>query len=296
MQNQVEAQITLSDGRKLGYRLTGDPDGRPLLYFHGFPGSRLEADWLCNDASGCDWRIYALDRPGMGLSDYLPGRTLRDWPCDVAEFANTIGLGKFSILGVSGGAPYAAACAWAMQERLRAVGLVCGLGPVHQPENLAGMRSLNRVLINLLHRFPKLSRPAYSPFAFFFKRWPLALLDLHTHSLPPSDRAVLAMPEFREILSGSFQESVRGGAQGGEHELQIFSDPWGFDVREIRVPVSLWHGERDQIVPCAMGRRLAELIPDCRSTFCVGDGHYSLLVHWRRDILAGLRTLADARP
>jgi pimeloyl-ACP methyl ester carboxylesterase len=100
---EVEGRVVLSDGRRLGYRATGAPDGDPLFYFHGFPGSRLEADLLCKDAGTHGWRVFAIDRPGIGLSDFVPGRTLHDWPRDVEEFANALRIDHFTVIGVSGG-------------------------------------------------------------------------------------------------------------------------------------------------------------------------------------------------
>ena len=128
----VEGRVVLSDGRRLGYRATGAPDGDPLFYFHGFPGSRLEADLLCKEAGMGGWRVFAIDRPGIGLSDFMPGRTLHDWPRDVEEFANALRIDHFTVIGVSGGGPYAAITAWALKKRVRATGIVCGLGPLQK--------------------------------------------------------------------------------------------------------------------------------------------------------------------
>lgn len=129
---EVEGRVILSDGRRLGYKAIGAPDGDPLFYFHGFPGSRLEADLLCKNAEVCGWRVFAIDRPGIGLSDFLRGRTLHDWPRDVAEFANALRIDHFTVIGVSGGGPYAAVTAWALRKRVRATGIVAGLGPLQK--------------------------------------------------------------------------------------------------------------------------------------------------------------------
>ncbi|MGI4944133.1 MAG: alpha/beta fold hydrolase, partial [Janthinobacterium lividum] len=91
----------------------GDPAGPPVLYFHGWPASRLEAG-LIPDLSV---RLLALDRPGYGRSTPQPGRTLLDWPADVAAVADRLGLAKFHVVGLSGGGPYAAACALALPDR-----------------------------------------------------------------------------------------------------------------------------------------------------------------------------------
>lgn len=254
----------------------------------------MEADLLCQASGGCRWRVYSLDRPGMGISDFKHDRSLCDWPQDVTEFADSLGIGQFVVMGVSGGGPYAAACAWALPERVRAAGLVCGLGPVYDRKSLEGMRAFNRSMLALLHRFPNALSPTYRPIAFILSHWPLAMLDAHIHSLPLQDRAVLKDPTFRAVLANSFREAVRQGAIGGEQELKIYSSPWGFEPSEIKVPTGLWHGDLDTIVPCAMGCGLAAEIPRCRATIFHGDGHYSVLAHRRDEILETLLRIAGS--
>jgi pimeloyl-ACP methyl ester carboxylesterase len=103
--------IRLRGGRRLGYAERGDPGGRPLLYFHGWPGSRVEGCLGDEPARAKGIRLMALDRPGMGLSDHQPRRALVDWPDDVIEVAAALRLDRFAVLGISGGGPYAAVCA-----------------------------------------------------------------------------------------------------------------------------------------------------------------------------------------
>ena len=128
--------ITLPDGRRLGCAEYGDPDAMPVLYCHGFPSCRLEPSML--PVSGI--RLIALDRPGYGLSDPLPGRTLLDWPRDVAAAADALGLGRFAVAGVSGGAPYAAACAALLKDRVMGLALICGIAPPGKAGKPAGPR------------------------------------------------------------------------------------------------------------------------------------------------------------
>lgn len=135
----------LPDGRRLGFLDTAaltpgamDPALPAIFYFHGFPGSRLEAAFLPLD--GC--RLIGVDRPGYGLSDPAPERRLGDFARDVAALADHLGIARFAVLGVSGGAPYAAACAHALPGRVAAAGLVCGLGPPEAPGMASGRLAL----------------------------------------------------------------------------------------------------------------------------------------------------------
>src|SRR5262245_6028460 len=100
--------LKLKDGRNLGFAQFGADSAPPVFYFHGWPGSRLEAGFF--EIPGV--QMIGVDRPGYGLSDPHPKRKLADWPNDVAALADHLGFGKFAIVGMSGGGPYAAACAY----------------------------------------------------------------------------------------------------------------------------------------------------------------------------------------
>ena len=123
--------ITLPDGRKLGYAQYGSATGQAIIYLHGLPGSRLEAAGYHDIALSLYARIIAIDRPGLGLSSPYPQRTLLDFPKDVQHLAEHLNLSTYSVLGVSGGGPYALACAFSLPPtRLKCVSLVCGMGPM----------------------------------------------------------------------------------------------------------------------------------------------------------------------
>jgi pimeloyl-ACP methyl ester carboxylesterase len=131
--------ITLRDGRRLGFAEFGDRQGKPVFYFHGFPGSRLEARLADRISRESKIRFIGIDRPGYGLSSLKPGRTFVDWADDVIGLADALGVDRFSILGVSGGGPYAAACACKIPDRLDTIGIICGMGPVDVPGLLPDM-------------------------------------------------------------------------------------------------------------------------------------------------------------
>jgi pimeloyl-ACP methyl ester carboxylesterase len=122
--------VILNDGRTLGFAEYGDPSGEPVLEFHGVPGSRLEA-WYYDDAGKrVGARVIGIDRPGFGISTYRKDYRIADWPSDVLEFANALGLTRFAVAGVSSGSPYALACARFIPERLKACAIVSGISPL----------------------------------------------------------------------------------------------------------------------------------------------------------------------
>lgn len=131
MSFRTRQTLILPDRRLLGFAEFGDPSGTPLVYFHGFPMSRLEGWSIDRMARRRRLRVIAPDRPGFGLSTFRDQRRITDWPVDVRALASHLGLERFAILGVSGGGPYAVACASALpREMLSAVGVVAGGPPV----------------------------------------------------------------------------------------------------------------------------------------------------------------------
>ena len=150
--------VSLPDGRRLAYAEYGDPQGHPTFYFHGLPGSRLEAILAADSAARAGIRLIASDRPGIGGSDPQPRRTLLDWPADVLRLADHIGIPHFSVVGVSGGAPYAAVCAYAIPERLDAVMIVSGVAPFDEHEPLDPMIWLSKVAVRSDQTIPTLLR------------------------------------------------------------------------------------------------------------------------------------------
>src|SRR6185312_7099010 len=115
---EVEHRVRLADGRTLACLQLGDPTGSPVLYFHGYPGSRLEARVAAVAAGQLGLRLLAVDRPGFGQSTFQPGRTVGAWAADVAALADQLAVGRFSVVSISGGAPYALACAALLPDRV----------------------------------------------------------------------------------------------------------------------------------------------------------------------------------
>ena len=168
-------KLRLVDGRRLAYAEYGVPNGRPAFYCHGFPGSQREAQLIDPAARAQNVRIIAADRPGYGDSDPLPGRSILAWAKDLTALADHLGLDRFSLIGVSGGAPYALACAFLIPERLIACTLVCPLGPIYIPDLLNQMSRLAQLHFSTAHRTPLLSRLLIGgPVADLLAAWPCA--------------------------------------------------------------------------------------------------------------------------
>jgi len=287
MPADMHRRMTLPDGRRLGYAVVGDPAGRPLLYFHGYPGSRLESRLAVGVAERLGARVIAVDRPGYGLSDFKPGRTLADWPADVVALADSLGLDRFAAVGASGGGPSLLACAALIPQRLSAAGIVCGLGPLKPPGNTDGMALFNRFGL-ALGRVPGAARAILGTCAPLLRRNPDRLVSRLIALLPEPDRSSLASAELRPFLTESFGEAFRQGGRGAAHDLRLYATGWPFDPATIGIEVLAWHGERDTIVPPAMTRYLERTLPRCRATFFPDEGHFSLIQRRLEPIFARL--------
>jgi pimeloyl-ACP methyl ester carboxylesterase len=275
-----------ADGRRLGYAEWGEPEGVPVLFFHGWPGSRLEGRLGDEAASAAGVRLIALDRPGMGLSGFQPGRTFLDWPADVVQVAAALGLDRFAVLGISGGGPYAAACAWKLTDGLTCAGIVSGLAPLNVPGAIAGMGRRNRLTFQLVGHLAVLRRTLMAAMSVSVARQPDRVLERGVAA--SVDKDYLARPYVREVLADSLSEAFRSGSRGPAWEMGLYARPWGFRLDEIRTPVHLWHGEQDANAPVTMGRYLATTIPQCQAIFYPGEGHLHF-VDRLPEILAVLR-------
>jgi pimeloyl-ACP methyl ester carboxylesterase len=281
--------LRLPDGRLLAAAEFGDPSGRPLFYFHGYPGSRLEAALGHAAASRRGVRLIALDRPGFGRSDSSPGRRLSDWPGDVEAAADELGLDRFAVAGVSGGGPFAAACAARLGERLTAAGVICGLGPPRSRHRGDGMMWHNRLGLDLAARVPWLARPVLGAVGPLLPRLcNLAIANLKRH-VAACDRETLADPVVLSTVSTAFREGLSRGGAGMAEDGRIFGKDWDFDPAAIRVPVLLWHGEQDRVVPASMGRWVAAAIPETRATYYPEEGHFSIVVRRIEEIFCVLQ-------
>jgi pimeloyl-ACP methyl ester carboxylesterase len=271
VEDGTDRTIRLRDGRRLGYAEWGDAGGRPLLYFHGWPGSRVEGHLASEVARAKGFRLIAIDRPGMGLSGFQPRRTLVDWPDDVLQLAAALALDHFAVLGISGGGPYAAACAWKLSDRLTRAGIVSCLAPLDVPGATAGMSRQNRLAFQLVGRLSVLRRLLMARSGVSVRRHPDRVLESGVAAAV--DKKYLDRPDVRKILVESLSEAYRSGSRGPAWEMGLYARPWGFRVEDIRTPVYLSHGEQDANAPVTMGRYLASVIPECQATFYSGEGH-----------------------
>lgn len=275
----IDETLTLPEGRVLGYAEYGDPKGVPVFYFHGFPGSRYEARFTDEPAKTKGARIIALDRPGIGLSDFQLERRLTDWPIDVAAAAGQLGIDRFAVAGMSGGGPYSAACARRLPGRLTSATIISGLGPLAAPGIVSAMSLQNRLLsMAAVYALP-LAQFTLTLLGRQLDDREKAIAQIH-RSANEADRRVLdEHPEVADGLYDSMREAYRQGSRGLRWELRLYARNWGFRLDRITVPVHVWQGEADENVPPVMARYQAERIPGCEATYWPGEGHFAGVRH-----------------
>ncbi len=261
----------------------GDPAGPVVLYFHGWPASRLEAGLIPD----LPVRLLALDRPGYGRSSPQPGRTLLDWPRDVADVADRLGLDRFHVVGLSGGAPYAVACAYELPHRVVGAALVCPVPPAYGIHpRAAGVGHLFR-----LGRHPVLAHRLFSMIRPLLHRRIITPRTLVGGSLPAADRECLT----RQTLSGLarvWREGIGRSVQGALSDAQIYAQEWHVPMGQITMPVDVWYGSEDSLIPLH-GLAPFEAIPGMRLHVMPNEGHYSLAIRHAATIL---RRLTEPSP
>ncbi len=248
--------VRLPDGRSVTFSAAGPADGFPVVYCHGAIGSpRWHTPGLDAVTERLGVRYLVVDRPGFGGSDPSPGRTVADHARDLGDLMNLLGYRRFSVVGVSAGAPYALACGWALADRLVAVAAVSPLGPAHGPGASPSLR----------YRVPlvPLGSPRLGPAVAHLG---LLALGLRRQTCP---RAMI--DDYLVCRSG-----------------------WGFDPGDLEVPVTLWHGRGDRLVPLAHTRALAAAIPCCEARVDPRGGHF--FYSHRLDVILGSLLPDLARP
>jgi pimeloyl-ACP methyl ester carboxylesterase len=271
--------ITLYDGRRLGFADWGDPTRKPVLDFRGLPSSRygdgIDPAFLVSHGI----RRITVDRPGMGDSDFLSGRSLRDWPGDVADLANHLHLSRFWLLGTSGGGPYVAACAYRMTDRIVRAAIVSGLGPLDRPGALEGMNELEKRIMLAARHQPLLALAAVGFATTADRIRPGTIYRGLVDALPACDQTVARRPSVRKSIVDSYRRAFARGTRGQVHDWAVIASPWGFRPDEIRVEVQLWHGDCDDRVPLHHAEYLDKAIPRSELAVLQGEGHMIAFSH-----------------
>lgn len=281
------AKFTLPDGRILSYAEYGDPAGYPLIWCHGNPGSRREADLLeptLLQRAGV--RAIVPERPGIGLSSWRNNRKLLEWPTDLAALTAFLQLERFALLGLSAGAPYALASVRAMPRRITRTAIISGIGPIDALD-AAARKQLGRNYFLIARRSYWLVRWIIWMMAQKLRQ-PDQLMTQVMADLPVADQDVLSEPRTRQSFLNLLHESLRQGTRGLAWDAALIARPWGLPLHDIRSHVDIWHGDADRNAPLVMGGTMAEQLPNSHLHILPGEGHFSVVLRHLNTILPTL--------
>jgi pimeloyl-ACP methyl ester carboxylesterase len=273
--NRIDQVFDLPNGRRIGFAEWGSLDGFPVFLLHGTPGSRR---WFTQDdpvAHQLGLRLITPDRPGYGLSTPLARRCVLDYPEDIKLLADYLGINHFSVIGVSGGSAYAAACASLLAPRVVSAGLVAGVAEFDRGRIPTGMCRENRFAFLLSRYFPCLLRQGLLMGRKLMEVAPQRYIEgveKNISHLCASDQKVMRGEGAQVLmhLREAFRQNVREAAA----EPALLMRPWGFRLADIAVPVHLWHGTDDTLAPIGPVQKMAEQIPHCKRHFLEGKGHF----------------------
>ena len=243
---------------------------------HGTPGARRQIPEAARlAAEELDVRLIGIDRPGVGDSTSFRYESLLDFPADLATVADRLGVERFAMIGLSGGGPYALACAHAMPDRVAAVAVLGGVAPTQGPD--APRRRPRGVRRPVRRRPSVVPRPAVADAQRAHPRPATARLA----GLRPLRAAVpggrsqrcFGRPEIKAMFLDDLLGGSRRGIRAPIYDIMLFTRAWGFSVRDVQVPVRWWHGDSDNIVPLAHGEHLVPLIPDAELYIRPGESH-----------------------
>jgi pimeloyl-ACP methyl ester carboxylesterase len=273
---KLEGNIAVGDDRQIGFAEFGDPQGRAVFWLHGTPGARRQIPMEARVyAEQQRIRLIGIDRPGIGSSTPHQYDTVFAFAEDLRTIADTLGIDKMEVIGLSGGGPYTLACAAAMPERVVAAGVIGGVAPTTGSDGVAGgvMGSVGLRVAPLLRvaggpigvvasALIRLIRPVGSP-----------AVDLYGRVSPAADRQLLARPEIKAMFLDDLLNGSRKQMSAPFADVVVFARDWGFRLDEVKVPVRWWHGDHDHIVPFDHGLHVVTKLPDVEMYHLPGESH-----------------------
>lgn len=261
---------TLSNGHEIAWVEWGAAASGPVFAFHGTPGSGTEMvlGWSSPPA-----RMLCPDRPGYGRSPSQPRRVLSDWADDVARLADHLGVGSFSVLGVSGGASHALACAVFLRDRVKSTAVVSGAVPLPATEE-PDSRWSPRAKIRSIR--PRANAELQ---VFVSRRRPKRVLKIMSKQGSATDARTLERNEVRDVFTCDARSASRTTGRSIAQDLRIDASIWGLELASISTPVHIWHGSEDRTDPIDRARLLAGAIPTSIFHELSGEGRLIIFDH-----------------
>lgn len=273
---KLEGNVLVGSDRRLGFAEFGDPQGRPIFWLHGTPGARRQIPLEARSfAEKNRIRLIGVDRPGIGSSTPHEYRKVIDFAQDLRTIADTLGIDKMQIIGLSGGGPYTLGCAAAMPDRVVAVGVLGGVAPTRGVDAIGGgvMGKVGLPVAPVLERVGTPLSLVATGLIRLIKPVAEPALYLYASISPEGDRRLLVRPEFKAMFLDDLLNGSRKQLAAPFADVVVFARDWGFRLDEVKVPVRWWHGDCDHIVPFEHGKHVVALLPDAEFYALPGESH-----------------------
>jgi pimeloyl-ACP methyl ester carboxylesterase len=280
--------LTLPDGRRLSFVEFGKQDAYPVLYFHGTPSSCLEPSMIGDEVFiKHNLRVISPSRPGMGQSDEHKNRTFVDWTNDTIALADHLGIEKFAILGYSGGAPYTLACALKIPGRLTSAVIVSGAGQMNQAEVKNNLDLKHRIFWKVADKFPFLLPIILNKMKQYREMADEDILVRAERNMPKADLAVFKQNNRLALSKKGADETFRN-IKGVAMDVRLPIRPLGFNLGDIILPITFFHGKADNTVPIEVVEWMVRRMPNASLVTYPNDGHMSAMIDHFDEIAAAL--------
>ena len=272
---KLEGNIAVGEDRQIGFAEFGDPQGRAVFWLHGTPGARRQIPTEARVfAEQQKIRLIGIDRPGIGSSTPFQYENVLAFSHDMTTIADTLGIDKMAVVGLSGGGPYALACAAGIPHRIVAAGVLGGVAPAAGPDAIAGgVMAIGTMVAPIIEVAGAPIRLAASTLIRLIRPVASPALEVYARISPEADRQMLGRPEFKAMFLDDLLNGSRKQMAAPFADIVVFARDWGFRLDEVKVPVRWWHGDRDHIVPFAHGQHVVAGLPDAEMHQLPGESH-----------------------
>jgi pimeloyl-ACP methyl ester carboxylesterase len=294
---KLEGNVAVGRDRQIGFAEFGAAQGRPVFWLHGTPGARRQIPTEARVyAENHNVRLIGIDRPGIGSSTPHRYKNIAAFADDLQAIADTLGIDKMAVVGLSGGGPYALACAAGLPDRVVDVGVLGGVAPTRGPDAISGGAMNLGLRVAPVLKFGgnplrigaslvvQAARPVASP-----------ALNIYALLSPQADRHLLTRPEFKAMFLDDLLNGSRKQLAAPFNDVILFARDWGFGLDEVKVPVRWWHGDHDHIIPFSHGEHVVSRLPDAELFHLPEESHLAGLGRGE-EILFTLMKIWDEQP
>ncbi|CAM5698489.1 alpha/beta hydrolase [Mycolicibacterium aubagnense] len=292
---KLEGNIAVGEGRQISFAEFGNPQGRAVFWLHGTPGARRQIPTEARTfAARKNIRLIGIDRPGIGSSTPYQYENVLGFTDDLRTVANTLGINRFAVIGLSGGGPYTLAAAAAMPDRVVMAAVLGGVAPLIGEDGISsGLMELAKIVRPVIEVADTPIRWVAGSLMKLIAPFGSPALDLYARISPDGDRNLLSRPEFKAMFLDDLLNGSRRQLAAPFADIVVFARDWGFRLEDIKVPVRWWHGDADHIVPYAHGQHAVARIADAEMYTLPGESHLAGL-GVPEDILTKILEVWDA--